>query len=555
MLFQSTFVTVLTLAEVGVAFVDHSRAGRRASSVGLEDGELDAVQFLQFDTEVIKKPTSSELDVGSKNAWLMSESEKRATASTDQASTDQARLDFQASLGFMYTPTVNTQHPMWEFDWPKLWQDKVASCGIVLFLAGILCSAGGIGGGGIYVTVLMVVGGLSVRDAVPLSKAVVFVGSISSLILNMRKTRNAGSGAEKSLIDYNICRIVVPSSLLGTYLGVVMNQIFPSIAILAILTLLLVGMTLMVTRTAFDQYTAEKSEYLSPSVQSASEIREQNAEAQDGTAIAGEESADWKRQAAAASTGVDSAKWSRQEASNCGRLRSKLTQRDIVLALSTLVVVVCSGVFHFHAGRCQSSIHRAHLTLVPECHHPLLSFVGNGLQDGMKSPRISVLLTSISIMTPFLFCAGVMSYCATRCVLYEGWSSNEVLAYSGMAVLTGSLAGLVGIGGGLIFSPFFLIMNVDPSVAVATSSTCVIFTASSTTLQYLFTDRIIMVLTVAYGATNLLASYMGTRFVHFLQDHYGARKSYITSIVAMGVVISAVLSAYKLFIVKDIAVH
>ena len=50
-------------------------------------------------------------------------------------------------------------------------------------------------------------------------------------------------------------------------------------------------------------------------------------------------------------------------------------------------------------------------------------------------------------------------------------------------------AGLVGIGGqeikvaglhgarlcagGLIFSPFFLLMGVDPSVAVATSSTCV----------------------------------------------------------------------------------
>ena len=29
---------------------------------------------------------------------------------------------------------------------------------VVLFFAGILCSAGGIGGGGIFVTVLMVVG-------------------------------------------------------------------------------------------------------------------------------------------------------------------------------------------------------------------------------------------------------------------------------------------------------------------------------------------------------------------------------------------------------------
>ena len=57
---------------------------------------------------------------------------------------------------------------------------------------------------GIYVTVLMVAGGLQtlhslrrrcaaavpglpVRDAVPLSKAVVFIGSISSLFLNLRQ--------------------------------------------------------------------------------------------------------------------------------------------------------------------------------------------------------------------------------------------------------------------------------------------------------------------------------------------------------------------------------
>merc|ERR1719194_235944 len=108
-----------------------------------------------------------------------------------------------------------------------------------------------------------------------------------------------------------------------------------------------------------------------------------------------------------------------------------------------------------------------------------------------------------------------------------------------MSVGTGCLAGLVGIGGGLIFSPFFLISGVEPAVAVATSSTCVIFTSSSTTLQYMLTDRIVMSLTVVYGIVNLAASYLGTSFVHFLQDTYGARKSYITMIVGSGVLISA----------------
>merc|ERR1719409_347082 len=139
-----------------------------------------------------------------------------------------------------------------------------------------------------------------------------------------------------------------------------------------------------------------------------------------------------------------------------------------------------------------------------------------------------------------------MLHSGFNCVCAGGWRLQDVVKYEMMGVTTGCLAGLVGIGGGLIFSPFFLIMGVEPSVAVATSSTCVIFTSSSTTLQYLLTDRIIMSLTLIYGLVNLVASYCGTAFVHFLADRFGTRRSYITGIVAAGVGISALLSFVKI---------
>merc|ERR1740121_1789970 len=100
----------------------------------------------------------------------------------------------------------------------------------------------------------------------------------------------------------------------------------------------------------------------------------------------------------------------------------------------------------------------------------------------------------------------------------------DILSYQVMAVSTGLLAGLVGVGGGLIFSPF-LVMGMDPSVAVATSSTCVLFTSSSTTIQYLFTDRAIMSLAFVYGMITLVASWMGTSLVHQLQDRFKGQQS------------------------------
>merc|ERR1719271_1577225 len=125
-----------------------------------------------------------------------------------------------------------------------------------------------------------------------------------------------------------------------------------------------------------------------------------------------------------------------------------------------------------------------------------------------------------------------------------GWQPRSVILYQVVSVATGLLAGLVGVGGGLILSPFFLLTGMEPAVAVGTSATCILFTSSSTTMQYIFTDRIIMSLALVYGIVTLVASYIGTWLVHTIQDKF-ARKSYITFIVAAGVGISAVLSVIK----------
>mmetsp|Transcript_30967 Transcript_30967/g.46725 ORF Transcript_30967/g.46725 Transcript_30967/m.46725 type:complete len:93 (+) Transcript_30967:1-279(+) len=85
----------------------------------------------------------------------------------------------------------------------------------------------------------------------------------------------------------------------------------------------------------------------------------------------------------------------------------------------------------------------------------------------------------------------------------------------------------------------------EPHVAVGTSSTCVLFTSSSTTIQYLFTDRILMSLALVYGVVTLLGSSGGTTLVHALQDTFSTKKSYITWVVAAGVATSAVLSLAK----------
>merc|ERR1712000_315952 len=123
---------------------------------------------------------------------------------------------------------------------------------------------------------------------------------------------------------------------------------------------------------------------------------------------------------------------------------------------------------------------------------------------------------------------------------------GEAVKYAVVATFAGICSGLFGIGGGLVFSPFLLHMNVDPQVAVTTSATIVIFTSTSTTLQYLLLHRIIVPLAVVYGITAFLASILGSKLILYIKDTAGGRGASITMlIVGAAVTLSAVLSIVK----------
>merc|ERR1719446_2055130 len=92
------------------------------------------------------------------------------------------------------------RHPLWVFDGSYVQDAHVLTSSLALLVSGVLCSAAGIGGGGIYVVVLMLAGLLAPHDAVPLSKAVVFFGSLATLALNFRRMWSSPQGSRETVI-------------------------------------------------------------------------------------------------------------------------------------------------------------------------------------------------------------------------------------------------------------------------------------------------------------------------------------------------------------------
>jgi uncharacterized membrane protein YfcA len=444
------------------------------------------------------------------------------------------------------TPTIpGDTHPFWLFEWDLIFHQEVLVCSVALFFSAVLCSAAGIGGGGIYVAVLMVNGGLTPHNAVPLSKAIVFFGSLSSLAVNMYHTiRWSGNpSGGKNVIDTDACRLVVPATLIGTFLGVLLNRHTSDYIIVILLTAVLGLMTGMVARQARNQAMEERLADEIPALPAGGTgagTQANGGQANEGTPLM----QDHRGGAPAAPAAPAAVVESNYSVTIPVSRKQHPSKTDAWMGGTLLSTVIVGGVLRFHMHACRAEV-LGDTTKVGACQHPVNGIFGQShMENWMKDTKTANIMQQMVWSVPIWCCIAItvhFGFVANRDV---GWRPRTVITYQITSIITGLLAGLVGVGGGLILSPFFLLTGMEPAVAVGTSATCVLFTSSSTTMQYIFTDRIIMSLAVMYGMVCLVASFVGTALVHHIQDKF-ARKSYITTIVAVGVAISAMLSVVK----------
>lgn len=425
------------------------------------------------------------------------------------------------------------------------------ACMIALWAFGALCAAAGIGGGGMIVSLLMFMGNLSPRDAVPVSKAVVFLGAIVSLALNVGRR---ASGSSQPLVDMLLLKMVVPMALLGTLIGVMTNEHTPGWGVLVVLATMMVPTFLLVLRRAQQQYAEEKN--AGKMLKDVEEVQGllDGASSQFPTS----ESSEWSE--------PSPSKWSLNDTQNIKWPPAPLPQQaactwlDILLLSLLLIIVISGGVLQHHVRACfeqhqkngslpfhnmPASILSTGESAALSCQHPVLFVAFWGRAESWLAQKEFVSTTLMVLLAmPVWACFSTAMYYASQS-MKQGWSQSTVATYLSVGLIAGCLAGFVGIGGGLIFSPFFLLMGIDPSVAVATSSTCVVFTSSSTTVQYFLMDRIQPQLAVMYGSINALASLCGTAFVQHIGEKWAMKKSYITFIVAFGLAVSIAISSVK----------
>lgn len=131
-------------------------------------------------------------------------------------------------------------------------------CSILVFVASLLSAAAGLGGGGVFVPLLILFSGLAPSDAVPLSQVMILCGSLVNLSVFVRQRHP--EHPDQAKIDYNCVALFQPMLVAGVTLGVLINKLSPNWIIIVLLLITLLIAMWRSSLKAMQQYRKEQTQ-------------------------------------------------------------------------------------------------------------------------------------------------------------------------------------------------------------------------------------------------------------------------------------------------------
>jgi len=433
-----------------------------------------------------------------------------------------------------------------ENHYPFLWYD-IAGTFVWFFTAGI-ATACGVGGGGIYVPMGILLLRFPPKPSSGLSQASIFGASLGGLIVNIRNrhpdkfirdTRGTpcekkpgkivsyekdkgpteiesdkktylggGDGKRKfytrPVIDYNMALFLAPMEMAGAVLGVIIQRLFPNWLFLSFAAVIL-GFTSYKTFMKFlaarkkDIEAKEATIALSTrELQHAKKAVDTNGDAANGA----DGGVDMTEVGATASktedepdSGTDDPKELEKRRlllENDARQYPKEKIAYLVLLWAGLTVITFlkggKGVESAIGLTCEDA---GFYVLVASQFLWTLGFAAVFGYKNVKGTK-----ERLDVNYPFNE-ADVL------------WDYQKLRFYSFFTFVAGIVAGLIGIGGGMVLGPLMLVMGINPRVSTATTATMILLTSSSVAVMFVMSGLVPWEYAVYFFFVCLLGAYIG----------------------------------------------
>ncbi|XAR65583.1 hypothetical protein NMG60_11009747 [Bertholletia excelsa] len=368
----------------------------------------------------------------------------------------------------------------------------VVMSGLLSFLAASISSAGGIGGGGLFIPILSIVANLDLKTASSLSAFMVSGGSFANVMcqLFMKNSKYGG----RTLIDYDIALLSEPCMLLGVSAGVICNIMFPEWLITALFAVFLACCTF---KTCYSGLLFWKME----------------SEKGRGNGVGKSENGDFR--------GREGVKSFEEPL-----LRRKMENCDLGIPwmkLGALAVVWFSFLL---------------LYLLRGDRY------GQSLVPMEPCGVVYWILAALQIPLAILFTAWILckreshdraSYLQEQEDQIIGSRPSNKLIFPGMALLAGALGGVFGIGGGMLISPLLLQVGISPEVTAATCSFMVFFSSTMSAIQFLLLGMEHVLGALIFAFICFVASILGLVVVQRSIERHGRASLIVFSVgIVMG---------------------
>mmetsp|Transcript_35687 Transcript_35687/g.40694 ORF Transcript_35687/g.40694 Transcript_35687/m.40694 type:complete len:584 (+) Transcript_35687:74-1825(+) len=415
----------------------------------------------------------------------------------------------------------NTDHTDHEDHYHYLWNDIVGA--FVWFVMAGVATACGVGGGGIYVPLGILLFQFAPKQASGLSQASIFGASLGGLLLNFRnhhpeekirsdagiKTSDKELPQQKKnsleedkayedtgndmysrpLIDFDMALFLSPMEMAGAVLGVVIQKVLPNWLYLLIAALVLSFTAYKTYKKFFQAREKERKE------------EQTNAEASEGVEVLNEKVEDTNIEGGC-SENSDKKKAASGNNDNNVENNNTTDEKDVTENEKAKMEEESSKLRkeYLREDMCQYPRDKIFSLLILWIGLFLLTLFkgGKGVTSvfgiDCKSPWYYVLI-ALQFLWMFSFAIfygiKIMRKQAARLkVQYPYlpedpvWNAKSVRFFGVFTFIAGIIAGLIGIGGGMVLGPLMLVMGIHPRVSSATTATMIVLTSSSVAVMF-----------------------------------------------------------------------
>lgn len=352
--------------------------------------------------------------------------------------------------------------------------------GLVFIALGLAISAaGGVGGGTIIVPVLVLIMNFDIKLATPVSNLAIVGGAVANAGFNIRKRHPA---VDRPLIDSDLALSMIPLVMGGAVVGTVLSKLLPSYLLSLLFVVLLI---LGSFRTVSKGITMYRTEMNTAKIMKACKIDETPISA----GIAGiQQAAIYVAEYSPGSClkhKADDGEFGKSLLKGDEKLSTYQSSDSSMRSGDETLTDILERERHFSLAR-QGIIMICYIGIVAA------SIGGAAVACGGL-----VYWFFLVIEVPWVIAFGVATavhlfrqHCLKVAVSYiftEGdvyWTKRTVVIFPVACAGAGMIAGLFGVGGGIVTGPLMIEMGVLPEVASATTALMVLYSSAAATAKF-----------------------------------------------------------------------